>query len=110
MTDVAPTLSPHAVLHSVHIGWKPDVGRAHGARVAEALKSYAANVSGLLFYRAGTDLGLRPNAPDFGIVALFDNAASYSAYADDEGHQAIIAELIAPFARTRTATQIAVDS
>ncbi|MDH6287760.1 Dabb family protein [Rhodococcus opacus] len=99
--------SPETVLHSVHITWNDNVDSDHGARVAEALNTYASTVPGLLFYRAGNDLALRENTADFGIVALFDNSTHYKSYAVDEGHQAIIAELIAPSARTRTSTQIA---
>ncbi|MFD9667191.1 Dabb family protein [Rhodococcus sp. NPDC059968] len=107
MNDFPPaTASSETVLHSVHITWNEDVDGDHGSRVAEALNKYATTVPGLLFYRAGTDLALRENTADFGIVALFDNRTNYQAYAVDEGHQAIISELIAPAARTRTSTQI----
>lgn len=102
-----PTASPETVLHSVHITWNDAVDGDHGTHVAEALNNYATTVPGLLFYRAGPDLALRDNTTDFGIVALFDNSASYKAYAIDEGHHAIISELITPVARTRTSTQIA---
>ncbi|MHA4854271.1 Dabb family protein [Rhodococcus sp. MSC1_016] len=108
MTDFPPpTASTETVLHSVHITWNDDVDGDHGTHVAQALNKYATTVPGLLFYRAGPDLALQDHTADFGIVALFDTSASYKAYAIDEGHHAIISELIAPVARTRTSTQIA---
>lgn len=108
MNDFPPaSVSSESVLHSVHITWNDDVDGDHGSRVAEALNTYATTVPGLLFYRAGTDLALQGKPVDFGIVALFDNSTSYRAYAVDEKHQAIIAELIAPVARIRSSTQIA---
>ncbi|MGW5148549.1 Dabb family protein [Rhodococcus koreensis] len=108
MNNFPPTAPfPATVLHSVHITWNDDVDPDHGTRVAEALNTYAATVPGLLFYRAGTDLALRENTANFGIVAVFDTATHYQAYAADQGHHAIIDELIAPRARARTSTQIA---
>ncbi|MGY4653026.1 Dabb family protein [Mycobacterium sp. URHB0021] len=108
MTDFPPSAaSTDAVLHSVHITWKPGIDDAHATRVASALNTYAATVPGLLFFRAGSDLGLRENTADFGIVALFDNSQSYRAYAVDDPHVAIITDLIEPATQTRSSTQTA---
>ena len=111
MTDFPPSAATtDAVLHSVHITWNSGVDEAHGMRVAEALNTYAATVPGLLFFRAGTDLALRENTADFGIVALFDNSQSFQAYAVAQLHVAIITDLIAPAARTRSSTQTALTA
>jgi Stress responsive A/B Barrel Domain len=108
VTDLPPSAATtDAVLHSVHITWKPGIDDAHATRVASALNTYAATVPGLLFFRAASDLGLRENTADFGIVALFDNSQSYRAYAVADPHVAIISDLIAPAAQTRSSTQIA---
>lgn len=102
-----PAAAPSsAVLHTVHITWKDGVGLEHNARVADELHRYAATISGLLFFRAGPDLALRPESPDMGIAAIFDCTESYLAYAIDPAHQAIIERLITPHALHRSATQI----
>jgi hypothetical protein len=90
----------------VQIFWNDNVSVEHGERVARALNAFAPTVTGVLFYRAAPDLALKSNTADFGIVALLDNRDTYLAYADDATHQAIIADLIAPYARARSSTQI----
>ena len=75
MTDFPPSATTtDAVLHSVHITWKPGVDDAHATRVASALTTYAATVPGLLSFRAGSDLALRENSADSGIVACSTTA------------------------------------
>jgi hypothetical protein len=77
--------------------------------VAAALKAYAATVSGLMFFHGGPDLGLRAETADFSVVAVFGTVSSYRAYAADPAHHAIIDDLIAAAADTRTASQIGVS-
>jgi hypothetical protein len=95
-----------AVLHTVHVYWNDHVEAEHSARVADALHTYAATVSGLLWFHAGPNLALRSGTAHLAITAVFDRPESFLTYAVDPAHQEIIERLITPYALQRSAIQI----
>ncbi|HEX3425072.1 MAG TPA: Dabb family protein [Acidimicrobiales bacterium] len=66
------------------------------AQIQAALK--ALPCPGRLSFSMGPDLGLRPGNMDLAMVADFADAASYTAYDQDEEHGRIRRELIGPIA------------
>ena len=47
-------------------------------------------------FQCGVDAGLTPGAGDLAVMAEFASADDYRVYANDEEHQRIIKEMIAP--------------
>ena len=56
-------------------------------------------------YRFGNDLGLREGNFEFVVTADFDGVEDFIVYRDHPDHQKVIAEDIAPIAKTRAAAQ-----
>lgn len=72
--------------------------------LAEGLASLPALVPEIRSYRFGPDLGLGGNA-SFAVVAEFDDAEGYQAYASHPAHLAVAADLVGPLLASRLSVQ-----
>ncbi|WP_024794699.1 Dabb family protein [Tomitella biformata] len=81
-------------------------GSDAAARAAEALNALAPTVAEVKEFRCGPDAGVSAGNADFGIVAVFDDEASYEVYRDHPEHQRIIKEILVPNLTARTCVQL----
>lgn len=96
--------------HLVLIRWREGCPKEAVRAVSEALAALPAQIPTVRGYQLGPDLGLNPTNSDFGIVADFDDAAGYRAYAAHPRHLWVIRELIEPWAAERRAIQFEVPA
>lgn len=94
------------IAHIVTFSWREGVTSADTAGLAEALKTMAAGIPEVLFYRCGENLRLRPNGADFAVLAAVADQAGLDAYLDAPAHVEAVATGIAPYLGTRQAVQL----
>lgn len=70
-----------------------------------ALGELPAAIPELRHYRSGTDIGLVDGNWHFAVVADFDDAAAWQAYALHPAHQQVVDEMIRPLVAERAAVQ-----
>jgi hypothetical protein len=75
------------------------------AAVIAGLRELPAMVPEIRGYHVGEDAGLVEGNFDFAVVAEFDNADGYRAYAANADHLALIASTIRPVIAERAAVQ-----
>ena len=73
--------------------------------ILDGLAELPAKIPELRGYHLGLDAGLEEGNFDIGIVAEFDDAAGYRAYAANPDHLQVIAERIRPVLVRRVAVQ-----
>lgn len=74
-------------------------------RIVRELNGLTKVIPELLSYSAGRDAGMAAGNANIAVVADFLSVDDYVKYRDNAEHQRIIAELIKPFAKGRTAVQ-----
>lgn len=82
----------------------------HVDEIAGKLRELPARLPQLRSYVVGRDLGLAAGNADLAIIAEFEDIDGYLAYRDDPEHRRIIAEMITPHLRARTAAQFRDDA
>jgi hypothetical protein len=93
--------------HCVMFSWKPEVTSGHLAEVSAGLDGLG-QMEVIRSFRHGPDAGVREGNYDYAVVADFDDQAGWEIYQADEGHQQLIAELLAPYIADRAAVQFAI--
>lgn len=91
--------------HLVLIRWREGCPEEAVSAIEEALAALPAQIPSIRGYQLGRDLGLNPTNSDFGLIADFDDAAGYRAYAKHPRHLWVIRELIEPWSAERRALQ-----
>ena len=86
--------------------WIEGTSPAEVSAVASGLAGLPALIPSIRSYRFGPDagLGLSANA-DFAVVADFDDAEGYSAYASHPAHQDVLVRLVRPLLAERLSVQ-----
>jgi hypothetical protein len=92
--------------HVALFRWKAGTSAAQIDLVAPALEGLAATLAGLRAYACGPGLGLSETSFDFGIVAEFEDRASWDAYMASSEHDRIRTELISPIVAERAGIQL----
>jgi hypothetical protein len=91
--------------HLVLIRWLEGCPDEAVRTVEEALSALPSQIPAIRGYLLGRDLNLNPANSDFAIVADFEDADAYRAYASDARHLQVIRELIEPWSAERRAVQ-----
>ncbi len=97
------------IAHLVTFTWRDDVTPDDTADLGDRLRAMAAEIPEVLFYRAGSNLHLRPKGADFAVLAVVADQAGLDAYLDAPAHVDAVATGIAPHLGTRQAVQLDVD-
>lgn len=97
------------VRHVVLFRWVDDATPEQVAAVEAALRELPAQISELVDYRLGVDLGIADGNDMFAVVADFADCEGWQAYIDNEEHQRIIVEMIKPLIGERHAVQFLVQ-
>jgi len=98
------------IRHVVMFRWKDDAPADAAANLGARLAELPGLIPQIRAYRFGPDEGLADGNFDFAVVADFDDADGWRAYAADEHHLRVIADCVVPFIATRTAVQFECDS
>lgn len=104
-----PSTVPTMFRHVVMFRWSPDATDEAKAAVTAGLAELPGAIDAIRAYRFGPDHGLAETNFDYVVVADFDDEAAYLAYRDDETHQQLIRERIAPIVAERVAVQYVID-
>ncbi len=91
--------------HVVLFRWKKGMTEDAKQAVRDGLADLPNAIAGVRRYEYGDDAGLVEGNFDFAVVADFDDADGYVAYAQHSLHQALIRERIAPHLAERVAVQ-----
>ncbi|HEY3957736.1 MAG TPA: Dabb family protein [Streptosporangiaceae bacterium] len=94
--------------HMVLFTWTDDASDEQKRRVAAELGTLPGLIPQIRAYTFGADAGINEGSFDFGVVADFDDTASYLVYRDDPRHRAIIEQHIMPIVARRAAMQFEV--
>ncbi len=95
------------IRHVALFKWQPEVSHAQIEAVEEALGTMAGRVATIRDYRFGRDVGLADGNYDFAVVADFDDADGFRAYATDDEHRRVIVDHIQPLVDTVVRIQFA---
>lgn len=79
--------------HVIVVTKRADASPADEVEVVDRLRAVAASIDGVIRYRLGADLGLRPTNADFAIVGTFRDRAALTAYLTAPDHLAVLKEL-----------------
>ncbi len=90
--------------HCVMFRWAENVSDQTVQAVSDGLDALAA-LACIEVFRHGTDAGLSEGNWDYSVVADFVDEAAYRAYASDDDHVRLIAEVIKPNIVDRAAVQ-----
>jgi heme-degrading monooxygenase HmoA len=93
------------IRHVALFTWTEGMTDAMEQQFAAELTAFASTLPGLRAYHAGPDEGINEGNFDFAVVADFDDAESYLAYRDSDGHQDIIQRFSRPNTKSRAAVQ-----
>ncbi len=91
--------------HVVLFRWKEGTTEEAKQAVRDDLADLSNAIAGVRRYEYGDDAGLVDGNFDFAVVADFDDADGFTAYAQHSLHQALIRERIAPHLAERVAVQ-----
>ena len=101
---------PGSLMHVALFTWQEDTDPGHGELLARELRSLAADLSQILFYRCGPDLDLYAASCDFAVVSVVGSAEDLAAYLAHPRHQQVVEELVSPVLRHRVTSQIALHA
>jgi hypothetical protein len=93
------------IMHLAIFSWREGTTAEDITEVETALARMPAAVPALHEYRFGRNLGLRPGAADFAVVAVLEQA-ELSSYLDHPEHQRVVREVISPLLASRTSIQM----
>ncbi len=91
--------------HVVLFTWKSGATDEQVAELSAGLATLPGLIPEIKGYRFGPDAGLADGNVDFGVVADFDSADGYRAYAAHPAHRDVIDRLIKPIRDHRTGLQ-----
>ena len=91
--------------HVALFTWKPGTTEEQVAELSAGLATLPGLIPEIKGYRFGPDAGLAEGNVDYGVVADFDSAEGYRAYAAHPAHRAVIESLIKPIRDRRTGLQ-----
>lgn len=96
--------------HIAVFRWAPGTTVAAIDALATALAGLPAVIAEIRSYRFGSDAGLGISSNgDFAVVADFDDAEGYAAYARHPAHQDVLVRLLRPIIDERMSVQFVVD-
>ena len=95
--------------HLVLLKWTPEATSDQISSVVDGLRGLPAVIPEVRRYDIGTDLGLREGTYDLAIVAEFDDADGWRAYAGHPEHVAVIDDRILPILADRASVQHELD-
>lgn len=84
------------IRHIALFQFSEDVTHEDIIELDAALARIPALVSTVKSFDCGADVGITDGAWDYGVVAEFDSAADYSAYATHPDHVAIVERVVKP--------------
>ena len=93
------------IRHVALFTWKPDVSEESVAAIRAGLDRLA-TLDCVAAYTHGPDAGLREGNFDYAVIGDFETVDAYQEYSSEEGHQALIKDLIVPNISGRAGIQI----
>ena len=93
------------ILHAVMFTWKSGVTPRQVEEVTASLHALRGLVPGLISIEAAPDLRLRPDNPDYLLLATFEDEDAWHAYQVHPRHKALVADLIEPLVSHRQSMQ-----
>ena len=84
------------IKHIVLLKWKQGVSRDQVDRVTAGLSALKSELSELVSYEFGEDLGIYRGNADYALIAEFRNEAALKAYVSHPSHQALMSEVTGP--------------
>ncbi len=94
------------IRHVTVFSWIPEATEEARRLVAERLAALPDQMSGLVSYSVGHDIGLAEGNGDFAVVADFEDAAAYFAYRDHPAHQEVVKTVTGPITRQGLTVQL----
>ena len=91
--------------HVVVFTWKDGVSADDVVRAGNGLAALPAQIPQIRSYAFGPDARLVAGNADFALVADFDDADAYRAYATHPAHQEVLVTLMRPLTASRAAVQ-----
>ncbi len=91
--------------HVALFTWKPGTTDQQIADLSAGLAALPGLIPEIKGYRFGPDAGVAQGNVDFGVVAEFDSADGYRAYAAHPAHREVIERLIQPIRDRRSGLQ-----
>lgn len=91
--------------HIALFRWNDQATEERRAAVMEGLAALPAQIPEVRAFRFGLDAGLVEGNFDLGVVADFDDADGYRAYASHPAHTSLVADVIRPVISERAAVQ-----
>lgn len=95
--------------HIALITFHPGTPASAVEALIDGLAALPEQIPSIRAYAFGRDAGLGQDNDEFAIVADFDDADGYRAYASDPAHQAVIVNLLRPIRATRHGIQFYFD-
>jgi hypothetical protein len=83
------------------VTWSENVPAEQSNIAMRDLNALAATIPGVISYHCGPNIGLVPNAGDFGVSAVFENESAWNAYDSSAEHNRIRSEVIGPYVAER---------
>ncbi|MBU3067778.1 Dabb family protein [Nocardia sp. NEAU-G5] len=93
-----------SLAHVVAFGFGDDLPEEIITALKEGLDALSSSLPGVVSYRHGRDLGLRPGNVSYAISAVFDGEDSLAAYLEHPDHLSLV-EQLRPFVTSRSAVQ-----
>ncbi|MEE9415184.1 MAG: Dabb family protein [Acidimicrobiales bacterium] len=89
--------------HCAMFRWKPEVSDEQKSAISAGLDALVPLATS---YVHGPDAAVNEGNWDYVVMAEFDSVEHYRIYADDDGHQTLINDLIKPAISDRAAIQL----
>ena len=93
------------IRHVVVFTWSPAADAEQRSSAVAALRGLREEVGGMTSLVVAADAGLSDGNADTVLIADFPDAATFSRYARDPRHQAVLAEHVRPHLAGRSAVQ-----
>jgi len=94
------------IRHIAAFFWLADATDEAKHQVSAEIAKLPGQMTGLLSYEFGPDVGLVEGNADFAIVADFEDADAYLAYRNHPAHLDVIARTIGPITAQRVGVQL----
>ncbi len=93
------------IRHCALFTWNPDVTDETMAAIKAGLDRLA-TLNCVAAYTHGPDVGLREGNFDYAVIADFETVEAHQEYSSEEGHVALIKDLLLPNISSRAGIQI----
>ena len=93
------------IRHVVVFTWSPDADAERRATTLKALRGLEHEVGGMTSMTVADDAGISAGNADTVLIADFPDDETFSRYAQDPVHQAVLAEHVRPWLAARSAVQ-----